>query len=79
MNKKLLKMTVFLTIFTIITHIIQFGAQLVIILFNSDNTLIFAWAFFILSFMVIFKHFFTIFFYYLLNSKFKTYLDYFYS
>jgi len=78
MDKKLLKMTIFLTIFSIITHIIQFGAQLVTILFSSNNKLVFAWAFFILSFMVIFKHFFTIFFYYSFNSKFKTYLDYFY-
>jgi hypothetical protein len=71
MNQKLLKMTVFLTIFSIITHVIQFGAQLVIILFSSNNTLVYAWAFYIFTFMVIFKHFFTIFFFYHFNIKFK--------
>jgi hypothetical protein len=71
MNQKLFKMTIFLTIFSIITHIIQFGAQLVIILFSSNNTLVYSWAFYIFTFMVIFKHFFTIFFFYNFNIKFK--------
>ncbi len=71
MNQKLLKMTVFLSIFSIITHIIQFGAHLVIILFSSNNTLVYSWAFYIFTFMVIFKHFFTIFFFYHFNIKFK--------
>ena len=80
MNQKLLKMTVFLTIFSIITHIIQFGAQIILILFSStNNKSLYAWTFFIFSFVVIFKHFFTIFFYYLFNYKFKVNLNYFYN
>ena len=74
MKQKLLKMTIFLTLFSVIVHMIQFGAQIVISLFSSDNKLVFAWAFFIFSFIAIFKHFFTIFFYYLFNYKFKNYV-----
>jgi hypothetical protein len=80
MNQKLLKMTIFLTIFSIITHIIQFGAQIILILFsNTNNKSLYAWTFFIFSFVVIFKHFFTIFFYYLFNYKFEVNLNYFYN
>ena len=80
MNQKLLKMTIFLTIFSMITHIIQFGAQIILILFsNTNNKSLYAWTFFIFSFVVIFKHFFTIFFYYLFNYKFEVNLNYFYN
>jgi hypothetical protein len=71
MNQKLLKMTIFLSIFSVITHIIQFGAQIILILLSSNNTLVYSWAFYIFTFMVIFKHFFTIFFFYNFNIKFK--------
>ena len=72
MNKKLLMMTIYLTIFSIISHLIQFGAQLIIYVFNSQiNSILYGWARFIFLFMAIFKHFFTIFFYYYFNKKFK--------
>jgi len=75
MNQKLLKMTIFLTLFSVIIHIIQFGAQIITSLFNTSNKLVFAWAFFIFSFVAIFKHFFTVFFYYLFNYKFKNFIQ----
>jgi len=72
MNKKLLMMTIYSTIFSIIIHLIQFGAQLIIFAFNSKiSLLLFAWIYFIYSSIIIFKHFFTIFFYYFFNQNFK--------
>jgi hypothetical protein len=72
MNKKMLIMTICLTIFSIISHLIQFGTQLiafVLSMYFSSSYL--AWARFIFSFIIIFKHFFTIFFYYYFNLNFK--------
>jgi hypothetical protein len=72
MNQKLLKMTIYLTIFSIITHFIQFGAQLIVYVFNAKvNSIFFGWTRFAYIFIVIFKHFFTPFFYYYFNRNFK--------
>jgi len=74
MNQKLFKMTFYLTIFSIITHMIQFGTQLLLILFSTNNKLVYAWIFFIFSFIIIFKNFCSIFFFYHFNIKFKFYV-----
>ena len=74
MNQKLFKMTFYLTIFSIITHMIQFGTQLLLILFSINNKLVYAWIFFIFSFIIIFKNFCSIFFFYHFNIKFKFYV-----
>jgi len=72
MNKKLLMMTIYLTIFSIISHLIQFGSQLISSVFNSQiNSILFGWSRLIFLFIAIFKHFFTIFFYYYFNKSFK--------
>jgi len=61
MNKKLLMMTIYLTIFSIISHLIQFGSQLISSVFNSQiNSILFGWSRLIFLFIAIFKHFFTI-------------------
>ena len=74
-NKKLLSMTVYLTIFSIISHLIQFGAQLIIFVFSSKiTTILYGWIRFAYFFIVIFKNFFTIFFNYYFNSNFKNVL-----
>jgi hypothetical protein len=71
-NQKLLIMTIYLTIFSIITHLIQFGAQLLIFVFNSRiSSILYGWTNFSYLFIAIFKHFFTIFFYYYFNQNFK--------
>jgi len=72
MNQKLLMMTIYLSIFSIISHLIQFGAQLIIFVFNSKiSSLLYAWTNFTCLCIIIFKHFFTIFFYYYFNQNFK--------
>jgi len=72
MNKKMLVMTICLTIFSIISHIIQFGTQLIAFVLSAYFSFShLAWARFIFSFIIIFKHFFTIFFYYYFNLNFK--------
>jgi len=72
MNQKLLMMSVYLTLFSILSHIIQFGSQLILVIFNSYvSKLVFAWVFFISSYVIVFKHFFTIIFYYKFNLNFK--------
>jgi hypothetical protein len=74
-NKILLSMTIYLTIFSIISHLIQFGAQLIIFVFSSQITkILYGWIRFAFLFIVIFKNFFTIFFYYYFNSNFKNVL-----
>jgi hypothetical protein len=74
-NKKLLIMTIYLTIFSIISHLIQFGAHLIIFVFSSKiTTILYGWIRFAYLFIVIFKNFFTIFFYYHFNSNFKNVL-----
>jgi hypothetical protein len=78
-NQKLFKMTFYLTIFSIITHMIQFGTQLLLILFSTNNKLVYAWFFFIFSFIIIFKNFCSIFFYYYFNVKFKFYVKKFFG
>jgi len=78
-NQKLFKMTFYLTIFSIITHMIQFGTQLLLILFSTNNKLVYAWIYFIYSFMIIFKNFCSIFFYYHFNVKFKFYVKNFFG
>ena len=71
-NQKLLIMTIYLTIFSVITHLIQFGAQLLIFVFNSRiSSILYGWTNFSYLFIAIFKHFFTIFFYYYFNLNFK--------
>ncbi len=72
MNKKLLKMTIYLSFFSIISHLIQFGTQLILFVFNSHVSLFtFILINFIFSFIIFLKHFFTIFFYYHFNLNFK--------
>ena len=72
MNLKLLVMTIYLTIFSIISHIIQFGAQLIIFVFPSYFCLtVYVWSQYIYIFIIVLKHFCTIFFYYNFNLKFK--------
>jgi len=75
MKKKMLIMTICLSIFSIISHLIQFGTQLMVFIFSIYFTpLVLIWARFIFTFIVIFKHFFTIFFYYYFNLNFKSIL-----
>jgi hypothetical protein len=72
MNKNLLIMTFYLTFFSIISHIIQFVAQLIIFVFPAIIGLtVYVWSQYIYIFMIVLKHFFTIFFYYNFNSIFK--------
>jgi len=73
MDQKLFKMTVYLTAFSIITHLIQFSAQLILILFRMNNKLVYSWIYFMFSFMVLIKNFCSIFFFYHFNIKFKFY------
>jgi len=69
-NKRLLKMTIYLTIFSIVSHLIQFAAQLIIFVFSPYvSVTVFLWAQFSFIFIVVFKHFFTIFFYFNINFK----------
>ncbi len=71
-NQKLLIMTIYLTIFSIISHFIQFSAQIIIFLPSSNVSLfVFVWAQFIYIFIIALKHFCTIFFNYNFNSNFK--------
>jgi hypothetical protein len=73
MNQRLLKMTIYLTIFSIISHLIQFAAQSIIFLFSSYvSVTIFLWAQFAYIFIIVLKHFSTIFFFYYFNINFKT-------
>ncbi len=72
MNKNLLIMTFYLTFFSIISHIIQFVAQLIIFVFPAVIGLtVYVWSQYIYIFMIVLKHFCTIFFYYNFNSIFK--------
>ena len=72
MNKKMLIMTICLTIFSIISHLIQFATQLIAFVFSMYFSLLqLAYARFFFTFIIIFKHFFTIFFYFYFNSNFK--------
>jgi hypothetical protein len=72
MNLKLLVMTIYLTIFSIISHLLQFGAQLIIFVFPSYFCLtVYVWSQYIYIFIIVLKHFCTIFFYYNFNLKFK--------
>jgi hypothetical protein len=72
MNKNLLIMTFYLTFFSIISHIIQFVAQLIIFVFPAIIGLtVYVWSQYIYIFMIVLKHFCTIFFYYNFNSIFK--------
>jgi len=72
MNQKLLMMAIYLTVFSIIIHIIQFGAQLIIFVLNSTiSPLLYGWARFTYTLIILFKHFITIFFYYYFNLNFK--------
>jgi hypothetical protein len=65
-------MTIYLTIFSIISHFIQFGAQLIIFVFSSKiTTILYGWIRFAFLFIIIFKNLLTIFFYYFFNSNFK--------
>ena len=74
-NKNLLKMAIYLTIFSIISHLIQFGAQLIIFVFSSQiTTILYGWIRFAFLFIIIFKNLLTIFFYYFFNSNFKNIL-----
>lgn len=70
-NQKLLMMTIYLTIFSIILNLIQFGAELIRLFPESIDLLLYSWARFMFLFIAFIKHFFTIFFYYHFNSKFK--------
>ncbi len=70
-NKKLLMMTINLTIFSIILNLIQFGVQLITLFPQSVNSTVYSWARFIFSLIAFTKHFFTIFFYYHFNLNFK--------
>jgi hypothetical protein len=69
MDQKLLKMTIYLTIFSIISHLIQFGAQLITLL--PVSSIIYGWTVFVFCAVSFIKHFFTIFFYYHFNLNFK--------
>jgi len=76
MNQRLLKMTIYLTIFSIISHLIQFAAQSIIFLFSSYvSVTIFLWAQFAYIFIIVLKHFSTIFFFYYFNINFKEALN----
>ena len=72
-NKKLFNMTIYLTISSILLHVIQFGAQLIIFVFSSFiSASVYSWATFAYIFMIILKHYITIIFFYYFNSNFKT-------
>ena len=72
LNRKLFLMTIYLSIFSIISHLIQFGSQLVIFAFAKYFTSpMYSLVVFIYTFIIIFKHFFTIVFFNFFNSKFK--------
>ena len=64
-------MTIYLTIFSIILNLIQFGEELIQLFPESINALLYSWARFMFLLIAFIKHFFTIFFYYHFNSKFK--------
>ncbi len=71
-NQKLLMMTIYLSVFSIISHIVQFGAQSIVFAINSKTSpSLYILARFIFLFTIIFKHFFTFFFFYHFNTKFK--------
>jgi len=73
MNQRLLKMTIYLTIFSIISHFIQFACQLIVSVFSSYvSASTYAWTQLVYSFIITIKHFFTIFFYYYFNLNFKS-------
>ncbi len=72
LNRKLFLMTIYLSIFSIISHLIQFASQLVIFAFAKYFTSsVYSLVVFIYTFIIIFKHFFTIVFFNFFNSKFK--------
>ena len=70
-NKKLLMMTINLTIFSIILNLVQFGVQLITLFPQSVNSTVYSWARFIFTLIAFIKHFSTIFFYYHFNLNFK--------
>ena len=68
-------MTIYLTIFSLISNLVQFGAELVIFVFNTKiNSLLYGWFRFAYLFIIVFKNFVTIIFYYNFNSNFKNVL-----
>jgi hypothetical protein len=72
MNQKLLMMTIYLKIFSLISQIIQFGVELFIFVFSSYISLnVYVWSKYIYMFIIVSKHFSTVFFYYRFNLSFK--------
>ena len=73
-NKNLLLMTFYFSIFSVIYHVIQFSAQFVVtILKDVSSNWVSAWFVWITMFVISFKNFSNIFFFYRFNSKFRNY------
>lgn len=70
-DMKLLFMTFYLAIFSILIHFIQFSSQILMVFFSSTNRTIVGWSVFLYSFITAFKHFSCIFFYYYFNRNFR--------
>ena len=69
-NRQLLFMTFYLSIFSILNHIIQITSQIVLFVLNLSPT-VGAWFIFLFAFVVAFKNFSNIFFFYHFNSQFR--------
>jgi hypothetical protein len=78
LNKKLLFMTFYFSVFSVIYHIIQFSAQFVITIFKDvSSNWISAWFVWINMFIIAFKNISNIFFYYHYSIKFRNSLLFF--
>jgi len=69
-NKKLLYMTFYMSIFSVIIHLIAFSAQFIIFCFDVTDQLA-AWFIFIGLFIIAIKNFLNIFFFYNYNTQYR--------
>ena len=63
-------MTFYLSIFSILNHIVQISSQFVLFVFNLSPS-VGAWFIFLFAFIVAFKNFSNIFFFYYFNRQFR--------
>jgi hypothetical protein len=71
-QKKLVQMTLWISTFSVFIHIIQFSSQfLVFVLQTTVSSDIYALFLFLYSFIMVLKHFSSIFFFYKFNNNFK--------
>jgi len=69
-NKRLFLMTFYLSIFSVLNHLMQFSAQFIVFILAMSPSVT-AWFVFIYIFNFAFKNFMNIFFFYNYNKKFK--------